>query len=72
MSKTLSSQIYEHIKFCTTTSCLTRKVRQKSRLMNFIYGMFNILFLFYNVIYLNNDELFFNYLDVLNVALGVR
>ncbi|GBB89240.1 hypothetical protein RclHR1_15920002 [Rhizophagus clarus] len=44
MSKTLSSssQLYEHIKFCTTTSCLTRKVRQKSKLMNFIYDVLNV------------------------------
>ncbi|RGB44235.1 hypothetical protein C1646_737541, partial [Rhizophagus diaphanus] len=42
MPKTSSSQIYDHIKFCTTTSCLGRKVRQKSRLMNFIYDVLNV------------------------------
>ncbi|PKY29936.1 hypothetical protein RhiirB3_474628 [Rhizophagus irregularis] len=42
MPKTSSSQIYDHIKFCTSTSCLSRKVRQKSRLMNFIYDVLNV------------------------------
>ncbi|CAB4398760.1 unnamed protein product [Rhizophagus irregularis] len=42
MPKTSSSQIYDHIKFCISTSCLSRKVRQKSRLMNFIYDVLNV------------------------------
>ncbi|RIA91674.1 hypothetical protein C1645_766950, partial [Glomus cerebriforme] len=44
MSTTLSSlQIYEHIKACTTiSSCLIKKVRQKSRLINFIYDVLNV------------------------------
>ncbi|CAG8652202.1 14991_t:CDS:2 [Funneliformis mosseae] len=46
MSISSSSKIYEHIKFCITSSnspcCLSKKVRRKSRLINFIYDVLNI------------------------------
>ncbi|CAI2166492.1 20628_t:CDS:2 [Funneliformis geosporum] len=41
-----SYKIYEHIKFCITSSnspcCLSEKVRQKSRLITYIYDVLNV------------------------------